>query len=415
MQGNTVDNDEMDRPGIPKSSVKRRRTFNRGAAILLLAWAALAGLFQATSAGQDNGRSLADIQQAAEQASRAGEIARAVALLDDGLKIDPAWKYGLSRAGLLLYQAEKYDAAKSYLTRLTAADSADGAGWALLGMCEFQLDDFPNTIAHVQRAASLGIHAPTSFQNQAGITLATAYTGVGDFDAAIELLGHLSPMEDEGRLEQIVTAFGFAAAHQSLKAQLSEEEAAVLHRVGEAYYLGTIRKLAEARAVFDALLIRYPKATALHYVYANLLLSWGEDGAAAREFRAELANDPASYPARLGLAFLTIKQTEDMVPEGLRLAEEAAHMHPEQYQPHFYFGQLLLRHDRAQEALGELMEARRLMPTASDVRYALAMTYRATGDTAGAAAELKEFKRLKDLKNSDDASSASPAAAGPKP
>lgn len=338
---------------------------------------------------------LANIKEEAKRASQAGDAARAVALLEDGLKVDPAWKYGLSQAGLLLYQSEKYEAARSYLIRLTTTDSGNGAAWALLGMCEFQLGDYPNTIAHVERAARLGIHAPEAFQNEAGINLATAYAGVGDFDAAIELLGHLTLMDDEGRREQVVTAFGFAAAHQSLKAQLSEEESAVLHRIGEAYYLGALRKLAEARAVFENLFKSYPKATALHYIYANLLLSWGEDAAAAHEFHTELANDPDSYPARLGLAFLTVKQTEDLEPDGLRLAQEAARMHPEQYQPHFYFGQLLLRHDRAQEALGELQQARRLSPNSSDVRWALAKAYRATGDATAAASELKEFDRLK--------------------
>ena len=338
---------------------------------------------------------LIGIRAAGDRAAAAGDTAGAVKILERGLNTDPGWKYGLWKSGLLLYQSERYTEARPYLIRLTAADAALGAGWALLGMYDFQLADYGASVEHLERADKLGIKAQASFRTTAGVNLALAYVETGDFDAAIAVLKRMVPAESAADREQIVPAFGYAATHQSIKAALSAAETAVVHRVGEAYYQSAVGDRPAARAVCRELLEKYPKATALHFVYANLLTSWLEREAAVAELKAELVNDPESYAARLALVYLAL-QTGD-APENLIWAREAARIRPDLYQPHFYLGQLLLRSDQAQEACTELEYARRLNPTLSGVRFTLAKVYRALGREAEAGRELKEFERLKAL------------------
>jgi Flp pilus assembly protein TadD len=112
-------------------------------------------------------------------------------------------------------------------------------------------------------------------------------------------------------------------------------------------------------------------------------------------------NDPESFPARLGLAYVAVHKGE--APESLRWATEAVQMRPDMYQSHYYLGQLLLRHDQAEQACVELEAARGLSASNSGVRYALAKAYRALGRKGDAERELKEFERLKALEEAGKA------------
>ena len=89
---------------------------------------------------------LDDLRAKAEAAMKSGDFTAATALLEQGLKIDPDWKDGLWAIGLALYQSDRYEAAVPHLARLTRFDSGKGAGWALLGMCEFQLGRYSSAV-----------------------------------------------------------------------------------------------------------------------------------------------------------------------------------------------------------------------------------------------------------------------------
>lgn len=343
----------------------------------------------------DTERTLAKIRAEAGKAESAGDSAKAVATLEKGLTIDPNWKFGLLKAGLLLYQSEKYAAARPHLARLTQIDDTLATPWALLGMCEFQLGEYRATLEHIDRADRLGIPDQSGLRESAGIHLGLAYIELGDYESALKFLNKFAPSKNPQRREQLIMAMGYASMYLSLKTSLPPEETAVVRRLGEAYYQSAAGDRPGARVIMEDLIKQYPKATALHFVYANLLMYWSDFDGADREFRAELVNDPESHPARLGLAYVAVHNGE--APDSLRLATEAVKMRPGMYQSHFYLGQLLLRHDQAQQACNELEAARKLAPAHSGVRYSLAKAYRALGRGDDAAQELKEFERLKAL------------------
>lgn len=358
----------------------------------------LAGLFwHAVGLARDEAgaRILRQIGSDADRAINAGDLPVAVALLEKGLRIDPNWKDGLWKAGLVLYQGDQFGPARRYLSRLTQVDGTRGLGWALLGMCDYQLGEFRAAIEHIDRADRLGMPKESGLRDIAYLNRGLAHIELGNFGTAIELLRKLAPREDAEQRERLVLALGYASLHLFPTQALSAEQSAQVRAVGEAHYLSDSGNRQAAAAVFAELFRKYPKAPLLHYAYGTLLLSWAEDDAAKREFRAELANTPDSFLARLGLAYVALEGGG--TPESLRYAKEAAEMRSDSYQARLYYGRLLLRNDRPAEACPELEAARRLSPSSSSARFALAKAYRMLGREAEAAQEFKEFERLKAL------------------
>jgi tetratricopeptide (TPR) repeat protein len=351
---------------------------------------------------------LDNLRAKAEAALESGDLPSATTLLEQGLKIDPEWKDGLWAMGLALYQSDRYEAAVPYLARLTRIDSGNGPGWALLGMCEFQLGRYPSAVEHLDRADRLGIPTNLGLQYTALLNRGMARIQLGHYGTAAELLARLAPRESIEERDQLVTALGFAAMGLSLSERLAPERQDQVRMVGEAYYQSAARDRAAARTTFQKLYEKYPRASLLHYAQGSLLLTWSEEDAAAREFRAELAIDADSLLARLGLAYVALHSETEDPAAGLVPAREAVRMSPDSFPAHLYLGQLLLRNGEPAAAATELEVARRLSPSLSTVHFALAEAYRALKRDAEAHREFEEFKRLKTLEEPAQAERTTP-------
>ncbi len=364
-------------------------------------WMILAGVIGLSRVGASAAATdkpvLDDLRAKADAALGSGDFQTAAALLDRGLKIDPEWKDGLWAIALALYQSDRYDAALPYLARLTRIDSGKGAAWALMGMCEFQLGRFASAVEHLDRADRLGIPANEGLQYAAFLNRGLARIQLGHYGTAAELLGRLAPRQSGEERDRLATALGYAAMGLNLDEPLTPERLDQVRTVGEAYYQSAAGNRPAARTIFQKLCEQFPRASLLHYAQGSLLLTWFEDDAAQREFRAELAIAPDSFLARLGLAYVAVQSGASDPAEGLGPAREAVRLRPDSYPAHLYLGQLLLRHREPAAALAELEAARRLSPSASTVRFALAKAYRALNRDREADRELEEFRRLKAL------------------
>jgi tetratricopeptide (TPR) repeat protein len=373
--------------------------------------AGLMGLAHAgvSAAGTDK-PVLDDLRAKAEAALESGDFKAATALLEQGLKMDPEWKDGLWAMGLALYQNDRYEAAVPYLVHLTRIDSGKGASWALLGMCEFQLGRYGAAVEHIDRADRLGIPADVGLQFVALLNRGMARIQLGHYGTAAELLSRLVPRKSADERDQLVTALGFAAMGLNLNEPLAPERQDQVHTVGEAYYQNAAGDRAAARTIFQKLCEKYPKASLLHYAQGSLLLTWLEEDAAEREFRAELAITPDSFLGRLGLAYVALQSGARDPADGLGPAREAVRLRPDSYPAHLYLGQLLLRNHEPAAALVELEAARRLSPSTSTVHFELAKAYRAVNRDTEADRELEEFKKLKALEEPARADRTKPAS-----
>jgi tetratricopeptide (TPR) repeat protein len=379
--------------------------------LFLMVLAGLMGLAQAGVSAADTDRPVLDhLRGKAEAAIESGDFQAATAFLEQGLKIDPEWKDGLWAIALALYQSDRYEAALPYVARLTRIDSGKGAAWALLGMCEFQLGRFASAVEHLDRADRLGIPANEGLQYTAGLNRGLARIQLGHYGTAAELLGRLAPRKSAEERDRLVTALGYAAMGLNLGEPLAPERLDQLRAVGEAYYQSAAGNRAGARTIFQKLCEKYARASLLHYAQGSLLLTWLEDDAAEREFRAELAITPDSFPARLGLAYVALQSGAGDPADGLVPAREAVRLRPDSYPAHLYLGQLLLRNHEPASALAELEAARRLSPSTSTVHFELAKAYRALNRDREADRELEEFKRLKALEEPARAERTTPAS-----
>lgn len=342
-----------------------------------------------------NSRTLAQISREADDAIIAGDSGAAVALIEKGLRIDPKWKDGLWKAGLVLYQDNQFEPARGYLNRLRQVEPTRGVAWALLGMCEFQLHEFQAAVDDISRADRLGIPEQSRMRRVALLDRAIAQTDLSNFGTAVALLGKLVPAESPEEREQLITVFGYASLQISTEASLSPQQTALLHDLGAAWYANASGDRSSAKSLIEGLLLKYPKEPMLHYTYGRLLASWREYDAAVKEFGAELALNPSSLSTRLALASLGL--TSGKISEALPYAIEASKMSPNFYLAHLYLGRLLIRAGQLNEGCIELEIARGLSPSNSEVRYVLATTYRRLGRAEDAQREYKEFERLKAL------------------
>src|ERR1035437_6949701 len=82
-----------------------------------------------------------EITQRVDLAVRENRKLEAIGMLDKALKASQHWKQGWWLLGSLLYDVDNYAAARVALERLLQIDPKSGAGWAVLGLCEFEMQD----------------------------------------------------------------------------------------------------------------------------------------------------------------------------------------------------------------------------------------------------------------------------------
>lgn len=348
---------------------------------------------------EDHLARLAEFQRRADDATRSGDSAAALVAVQKGLLLDPAWRYGLWGAGALLYQTGEYSQAIDRLSALTKLDPEQGAPWALLGLCEFELGVWDAAREHLARGLTLGVPAKLELKAAARFSLAGAHLKLSNFETAAWVLQPLvRERKGDCSQDELALAMGLAALRIPL---LPSEAAGKLapgaeveaQLTGEAMCQGVGGSLREAQSTFRRLFERYPRLPNVHYAYATLLLDAADFTAAEAELNSELSIQPGSVPAGLGLAFAALET--GALESGLQAAEEAARLDPGSYLAHLYLGRLRTSSGRPGEAIPELELACRLAPASSKVRFALATAYRLTGRAQEAAVESREFQRLK--------------------
>jgi tetratricopeptide (TPR) repeat protein len=106
------------------------------------------------------------LKSEAIQAQAAGKDDLAAGLYSQALEQDPAWTEGWWRYGGLLYEAQKFQLASDAFGRLTQLAPQNSLGFALLGMCEYELGDWSNASLHLNKALVQG-GLPQSIANGA--------------------------------------------------------------------------------------------------------------------------------------------------------------------------------------------------------------------------------------------------------
>lgn len=319
--------------------------------------------------------------------------AEAVELYREALSIRPAWVEGWLYMGAALHRLERYAEAVHALRKGLELAPRIGTAWALLAMCEAELDNGEQALADFAKAEQLGLGANLGFEVAARVRMARLLIAEGRFD---EGMGKMYPLSkrnvNHAGIEEIMGLAALAVDREV--ALLSPERREIVAMAGKAGWAGGTGHPEEALKVYDELARRYPKAPGVHNARALYLMET-DPKAALEGFEEEIRNTPDHWPALLMLANLQIRQGAP--DEALKHLERAMGLVPVSYRwiCHASIGQAHLTAGRLEQAIPRLEKAARLVQGNAQIHYYLSQAYRRAGRKEDAARELAEFQRLK--------------------
>lgn len=112
------------------------------------------------------------------------------------------------------------------------------------------------------------------------------------------------------------------------------------------------------------------------------------------EYRAILRLDPMSAEGNLGLGVLLLKVDGDASAEGLNVLQRAVTLNDQLYEGQITLGKVLVRLNRAADAIEHLKKAAELAPNNPEPHYQLSIAYRKLSKRTEADAEAEIVKRI---------------------
>lgn len=314
----------------------------------------------------------------AEEAWAGGRSDQALRLFQAGLELDPAWREGWWRLGLIQASEERFAEARVALLRLVALEPDAGPAFALLGLCEYRLALHDQALAHLWKGTSLGLGDDDALRRESLLHFALLLVRNGDFATASTHLARLAarPPVSSG----VVTACGLLALRMPrLPAEVPDGERDLVSTAGRALCAALALRADEAKQGFDDLVARYPRARGTHFIYGVFLRHQASPEALGM-LRQELELFPDHAGAHLEIAFEALDRGQPS--DALAPARAAVRLEPEASSGHLALGRALLATGALDEGLAELEAAARLAPDVPDVYVALAQAYARAGRPA---------------------------------
>lgn len=266
---------------------------------------------------------------------------------------------GLERnLGVAAFKVGNYPEAVRTLSVVVASNPQDAPARAMLGLSYFsshQFKDAAKTLAQLDSALD---------DPGLGYPYAASLVKLGEFKPAGEVLT---------RLEQ---------------KQLPSD---TLLLIGQTWsemgdYAHSIETLHHALALNPGL----PRA---HLVAGLACINADHMGDAEKEFKAELAIDPANVEAKYHLAYVYLLESQPDAAEPL--LREVIAADPQHADAQYQMGKVMLEKGKVQEAVPYLEQAERLSPDKDYVHYQLQTAYRRESRLQDADRELQLYKEAK--------------------
>lgn len=327
-----------------------------------------------------------------------GKLAEAEAAWSALSKERPSSPEPFAHLGLLEARQEHYPEAIAFYKKAMALDPAMPALRLNLGLAYFKAGDY--------RQALLEFNPLIKAQpddERLSVLVGMSHYGLNEFSAAAPYLKQAAD-RDPQNLELLLTLAHTClfsnqypcvldAYHRIIALNAESAEADML--VGEA--LDEMKDPLGAMREFRAAIAVNPKQPNVHFGLGYLLWTKGQYPEAAKEFQAEIDNDPHHMQAMYYLADsdLQMNQMNDARP----LLERLVKADPENARAHLDLGILLADADQKEDALREFQTAARLSPRDVNVHWRLGRLYRSMGKTAEAKVE---FDKAKGLNKAED-------------
>ena len=335
--------------------------------------------------------SFEDATRLADSTRRAGRLDEATASYRNALKLRSNWQEGWRQLGTIEYMQGHYPEAIAALQQSVALEAKQADTWTLLGLSEFEIKDFKNSLIHLERGRVLGFSGNAAAVRVARYHLALLLNFNGDFDRAIDLL---IPEIGAGALaEEIQFAMGIALLRiPALPEQVEPAQRALVRQAGETAVLLSESRYDKAFPIFERMLSEHPKTPFLHYAYGDALAGTSMYDEAQIQLREETRLNPASALPYLRLASIALLVHQPA--SALSDSKQAVAIAPASSEAHYLLGRSFLEEGDIPAAIRELETARRLAPNSPKVHFNLARAYLKAERTAEARQERAEFERL---------------------
>jgi tetratricopeptide (TPR) repeat protein len=334
----------------------------------------------------------------ADAARDVGKMDQAVTLYQQALHLRPDWKQGWWVLGSILYDSNRYQDGEKAFLPLTVLDPDKSAGWAMAGLCEFEIKHYEDSLNNLQKATRLGL--PQSLDDVVNYHIELILIRTGQFEAALKVLSRYALQGGDN--PKIVEAMGLAALRKPmLPADIPPADHDLIMAVGQAVRDAAANRTKDSISQFRTLLATYPNLPQLHYLDGMVLLETDPDQALA-EFKQELNLSPNHPQALISLASEYVKR--DDYKAALPYAEKAVDSDSRFFATHAMLGKVLVQGDLdVPRGLKELETAVKMEPANPQSRLALASAYAKVGRKTDAANQRAEFLRLRKQIEASDA------------
>ena len=335
--------------------------------------------------------SFEDAARLADSAGRVGRLDEAAASYRNALKLRSNWQEGWRQLGTIEYMQGHYPEAIAALQQSVALEPKQADTWALLGLSEFEIKDYKNSLIHLERGRVLGFSGSAAAVRVSRYHLALLLNFNGDFDRAIDLL--ISESGPGALSEEVQFAMGISLLRiPALPEQVEPPQLALVRQAGEAAVLLSESRYDKAFPIFERMLSAHPRTPFLHYAYGDALAATSMYDEAQIQLREETRLNPASVLPylRLGSIALLLHQSASALAD----SKQAVAIAPASSEAHYLLGRSFLEEGDIPAAIRELETARRFAPNSPKVHFNLARAYLKADRIGDARQERAEFERL---------------------
>lgn len=338
------------------------------------------GLIPLAGAGQET-QTFDDLAAQATAANERNDAAVALDLYSKALKINPRWMQGWWFIGLLQYNAGQFAPARDALTHFLDF-GPDPQGYALRGMCEFEIGEYADSLADIQRGISMGAADDAGNEQALHLYEAMLLTRLGKFEDSLRAFVYFAQRRIVN--QDLLLAIGLASLRMPLVPKdVSNDHRALILSTGTAVYAFMTRD-SNAGSAFHALFQNFPAVANLHLLYGSLLYP-DEPYAAQQQFQAELKIDPSNERARIMMAWFWLMQNNPAA--ALPYAQQAVQAQPGLASAHLVLGRSLSETNDVGAGLQHLKRALQIDPDNLEVHIALASVYSQAGQMQDARRE----------------------------
>jgi tetratricopeptide (TPR) repeat protein len=333
-----------------------------------------------------------------------GKIAEAEAAWREVVKAHPSDPEAFAHLGLIEAHKEDYKQAIQFYRKALALNPKFPGLRLNLGLAFFKDGDMENAIRQFEPLLKSSA-AGTADAEKFNILIGMAHYGEGDFKEAVPYLKAAADADQQNLAIRLTLGHScmwskqyqcvMDTYHEILALNADSAEADMM--AGEA--LDGLKDDAGAVEQFRAAIKVNPKEPNAHFGLGYLLWTEKHYPEAAKEFKAELANDPAHVQSIEYLADANIQMNE--FGDSRPLLEKANKINPNLPLVHLDLAILDVEEGKQEAALREFAQAEKLNPNEVDVHWRLGRLYRSMGRKDEAKAEFDKATALTKAKDEE--------------